>query len=100
MPLPMFPLRCVRVRAHTSRETSAHKKTWSTHKCLFKKCVCTSFQIQVLLHRRNFMRTQTLKNQREHWPLPLGSLSFSQIRDHPFMTSTFIGCKIQFQCIH
>jgi len=25
----MFPLSCARVRAHTSRKTSAHKKTWS-----------------------------------------------------------------------
>jgi len=34
----MFLLTCVTtcVRAHTGRETSAHKKTWSTHKFSFK----------------------------------------------------------------
>src|SRR6218665_904643 len=32
---PIFPL--------TGREMSTHKKTWSTHKYFFKKCVCTYF---------------------------------------------------------
>jgi len=41
------------VCVHTGHETSAHKKTWSAHKCSFlpKKCFCTysytSFQIQM-----------------------------------------------------
>jgi len=46
----MFPLSCV--RAHTGREMSAHKKTWSTHKFSFEK----------MLHTGNFMCTQTFKN--------------------------------------
>jgi len=29
----MFPLSCARVRTLTSCEMSAHKKTWSAHKC-------------------------------------------------------------------
>jgi len=29
--------------ARTSRETSAHKKTWSSHKFSFKNCFCTYF---------------------------------------------------------
>jgi len=38
----MFPLRCARrVRAHTGREMSAHKKTWRAHKCSFQKWFCT-----------------------------------------------------------
>src|SRR6218665_3199906 len=40
---PMFPLSCARVLEHTGLETSAHKKTWSAHKCSFKKCVCLLF---------------------------------------------------------
>ena len=72
--LPMFHLRCARL--HTFYETSAHNKTWSANKCFFKKCFCTclsyiSFYIQIysgkMLHKGNFMRTQTLKNSREHW---------------------------------
>jgi len=39
----MYPLSCVRVCAHTRRETSAHKKTWSAHKCSFQKCFCRCF---------------------------------------------------------
>jgi len=31
----MFPLSY----AHTGRDMSAHKKTWSAHKFSFKKCV-------------------------------------------------------------
>ena len=31
------------VRAHTRRETSAHKKIWSAHKCSLQKCLCTYF---------------------------------------------------------
>jgi len=62
------------VRAHTGRETSAHKKTWSTHKYSFQKCFApisyTSFQIQTssgeMLHKRNVMHTQTLENYREN----------------------------------
>jgi len=34
----LFPLSCARV--HTSRETSAHKKTWSAHKFFFKNFLC------------------------------------------------------------
>src|SRR6218665_2699932 len=45
--VPMFPFKLWGVRVHTSRETSAHKKTWSTHKRSFKKCFCTYF-IQVV----------------------------------------------------
>src|SRR6218665_3525016 len=33
----MFPL----TRAHTGKEMSTHKKTWSAHNLSFKKCVCT-----------------------------------------------------------
>src|SRR6218665_3359208 len=64
----MFPLSCA--RAHTSCETSAHKKTWSAHNCPFLKCLhiisYTSFHKQMspgkMLHKRNFMRTETFKN--------------------------------------
>src|SRR6218665_2774375 len=38
---PMFPLGCA--NAHTGREMSAHRKTWSVHKFSFKKCFCTHF---------------------------------------------------------
>jgi len=38
----MFPLSCARVRAHTGRETSAHKKTCA-RKHSFQKCFCTYF---------------------------------------------------------
>jgi len=31
----MFPLSCACVRAHTGREMSAHKETWSAHKFYF-----------------------------------------------------------------
>src|SRR6218665_449853 len=40
---PMFPLSYVRVHAHTGHETSAHKKTWSAHKCSFQSCFCPYF---------------------------------------------------------
>jgi len=58
---------CMCVRVHTGRETSAHKKTWSAHKWSLQNCVLhTLFHIQkssgYMLHKRNFMRTQTLKN--------------------------------------
>jgi len=65
----MFPLNCACV--HAGHEMSAQNKTWSTHKCLLKKFFFhiyhyTSFQIQMsshkMLHKRNFMRTQTLRN--------------------------------------
>src|SRR6218665_2928575 len=57
----------VRVLAHSSRETSAHRKTWSGNKCSFLMCLhiisYTSFRIQMspgkMLHKRNFMRTDT-----------------------------------------
>ena len=45
----------VATNVHTSRETNAHKKTLSTHKCSFQKCFlhvyisCMSFQIQIVL---------------------------------------------------
>jgi len=32
----MFSLSCVHVHAHTGREMSAHKKTWSAHKFYLK----------------------------------------------------------------
>jgi len=47
----MFPLCCELVRTHTGRDTSAHKKTWSTH-------ICDPGQ---MLHKSNFMHAQTLK---------------------------------------
>jgi len=34
----MFPLNCARFRAHTGRERSKRKKTWSAHKCSLEKC--------------------------------------------------------------
>src|SRR6218665_2167971 len=34
----MFPLSCACERACTGPETSAHKKTWSAHKCSLQKC--------------------------------------------------------------
>jgi len=34
----MFHLSCARMSAHISRETSAHKKPWSAHKCSFQNC--------------------------------------------------------------
>jgi len=39
----MFPLSCVRVRAHTSHDMSAHKKTWSTYKFSFKNAFLHTF---------------------------------------------------------
>ena len=68
----MFPLSCARVHAHTDHETSAHKETWSAHKCSFQKCFAhisyMSSQIQMssgkVLHNRNFMRR--LKKIRGH----------------------------------
>ena len=41
--LSMFPLSCAHVRAHTGRETSAHKKTWSAHRISFQKWFFTYF---------------------------------------------------------
>ena len=70
----MFPLSCARVRAHTICEMSTHKKTLSAHISSLQKCFCSYF-IHVIpnsmgsckmLHKRNFMCTQTVKNQREH----------------------------------
>ena len=46
---PMFPLNCVCVHAHTGRDMSTHKKTWSAHKFSFKKYFCTYF-IHVVLN--------------------------------------------------
>ena len=70
----MFPLSCA--RAHTGRETGRTKNVERTlltfpPKILFVGlCISyTSFQIQIsgkLLHTGNFMRTQTLKNLKEH----------------------------------
>ena len=63
---PMFPLS----RAHAGCETSAHRKTWSIHKCSFQRMFFahisyTSFHIQTspgtMSHKRNFMHTRTLK---------------------------------------
>jgi len=39
----MFPLSCAHVRAHIGRDTSAHSKTQSTHKCSFQNVFCTYF---------------------------------------------------------
>jgi len=68
---PMFPLSCVRVRAHTRREMSAHKKL-GTHinfplKTVFTHILYMSFYIiqisaSKMLHTGNFVHTQTLKN--------------------------------------
>ena len=44
----MFPLSCACVRVHTSRETSAYKRTWSAHKCSFQKCVLHIYFIYVV----------------------------------------------------
>jgi len=41
--MAMFPLSCARECAHTGRETSAHKKTWSAHKYSLQKWLCTHF---------------------------------------------------------
>src|SRR6218665_3587118 len=46
--LAQFPLSCVRVCAHAGRETSAHKKSCSVHKCFFQKCFLHKF------HKRLF----------------------------------------------
>jgi len=35
--VPSKALSCARVRAHTGREMSIHKKPWSAQKCSFKK---------------------------------------------------------------
>ena len=43
-PPTMVPISCARVRAHTSHEASAHKKTWSAYKCLLQKWFCTLFR--------------------------------------------------------
>jgi len=55
----MFPLSCARERVNTSREQSAHKKTWNAHKWSFPRCFAhisyTSFQTQMshgkMLHK-------------------------------------------------
>jgi len=39
----MFPLSCARACAHTGREMSTHKKTWSAHKFSCKKSVLHIF---------------------------------------------------------
>ena len=36
--VPSKSLSCARVRAHTGREMSIHKNTWSAQNCSFKKC--------------------------------------------------------------
>ena len=67
---------CTCVHVHTVHRMSAHKKTWSTHKFSFKICFLhifhtRLFQIQMsagkMLHTKNVVCTQALKNQREHW---------------------------------
>jgi len=40
---PMFPLSGARVRTHTARETSAHKKPWGADTFPFQKGFCTYF---------------------------------------------------------
>src|SRR6218665_928403 len=77
-----FPLRCARLRAHIGHETSAHKKTWSAHKCSFQNVSahisCTSFKIQkssgTMLHIRYFMRTDFEKLE----PWNIGHPSYEQ----------------------
>src|SRR6218665_879372 len=65
----MFPLSCARACTHTGHETSAHKKTWSAHKCSLQRCFAhtsyTSFQIQMnsgkMLQKIFFMHTDFKK---------------------------------------
>jgi len=73
----MSPLSCARVHAHIGRETShghqdvrAHTRKLGVHINIPSRNVFTpisymSFQIQIssgkMLHKRNFMCTQTLK---------------------------------------
>src|SRR6218665_4004157 len=67
----MFPLSCARVHAHTGSETSAHKKTWSAHKCSLKKVFAhilyTQFQIQTssgkMLPKKLYAHTDLKKLQ-------------------------------------
>jgi len=51
----MLPLSCACLRAHTGREMSAHKKTWSTHKCSLQNNFCTVFHThhskEIYVHR-------------------------------------------------
>ena len=67
----MIPLSCARVRTHTGRETSTRTRKLGAHinvpsKNLFAHISYMVFQIHMILgkmlHKRNFMRTQTLKN--------------------------------------
>src|SRR6218665_3279046 len=48
----MFPLSCARVRAHTGRETSAHKKTRSAQKISFEKSFLHIFYAHHPIYRR------------------------------------------------
>src|SRR6218665_1131152 len=50
----MFRLSSARVCAHIGRETSAHKKTWSAHKCSFQNCVLHIFHTR----HSKFIRVQ------------------------------------------
>jgi len=43
----IFSLGCACVRTHTGREMSAHKKTWSAHKCFLHIISYTSFKIKM-----------------------------------------------------
>jgi len=40
----------LRACAHTGCETSAHKKTWSAHKCSLQKCVLHIFHTRLTRH--------------------------------------------------
>ena len=85
----MFPLSYACVRTHTGHEMSAHTRKLGTHinipsKNVFARISYMSFQIQMspcrVLHKRNLMRTQTLKNYREHL---YGSVCFNNMFTAP-----------------
>jgi len=48
----MFPLSCARVRTHTGRETSAHKKTWSAQQNFPSKKYLHIFYAHHPIYRR------------------------------------------------
>src|SRR6218665_722810 len=67
--------------ARTQVVRRAHTRKLGAHKCSLQKCFShisyTSFPFQMssgeMLHNRNFLHTQTLKNEREHWSLYVSS---------------------------
>src|SRR6218665_589273 len=62
----MFPLSCARVPAHTGRETSAHKKTSSAHKCYLQICLLHIFHTRHSKFRRVQVKSCTKEILREH----------------------------------